>query len=351
MASYEKLKSGWSVRFRCIENGKEYNKRLSGLSTKKEAEQAYIDFIGETHESSHRCRIVIFDVVYESWLQKEKLGIRESSYVDMVSITKKNIVPFFKNKRLDKITPKNILDWQHEIMSRFSYKYFYKLRHYLNSILEHGNIYFDVPSVAIKVAIPKNKSLSSRADSVKVWDRFQFDRFLNVVDERYRLYFKTLYETGMRKNECLALTWRDVDLDSCKINIHSSISTKGQKSWNVTDTKNKTSSRVISIPKRIALELAKIKSKADFFVFGGIRPFPERNLDRAFSKARDSAELPFLTIHGLRHSFVSNAISNGLPILSISKYIGHSSLRQTLDTYAHLIKKDSDVMDSYILNL
>ena len=50
MASYEQNAKNklWSVRFREVRDGVEYNMRLSGLKTKRKAQQAYIDY-ASTH--------------------------------------------------------------------------------------------------------------------------------------------------------------------------------------------------------------------------------------------------------------------------------------------------------------
>ena len=51
MASYEKQPNGtWSVRFRNMENFKITRKRLRGFKTKREAEQAYIEYVKQLEE-------------------------------------------------------------------------------------------------------------------------------------------------------------------------------------------------------------------------------------------------------------------------------------------------------------
>ncbi|WP_438291772.1 tyrosine-type recombinase/integrase [Streptomyces sp. HUAS TT7] len=40
--------------------------------------------------------------------------------------------------------------------------------------------------------------------------------------------------------------------------------------------------------------------------------------------------------HDLRHWFASTALSNGLPLLDVSRWLGHKSINETADTYGHL---------------
>jgi integrase len=40
--------------------------------------------------------------------------------------------------------------------------------------------------------------------------------------------------------------------------------------------------------------------------------------------------------HDLRHWFATTALSKGLPLLDVSRWLGHSSIKETADTYGHL---------------
>ena len=47
-------------------------------------------------------------------------------------------------------------------------------------------------------------------------------------------------------------------------------------------------------------------------------------------------ELPYVTLHGLRHSFASIAHSRNVSLFGISKALGHSSTATTTRIYMHL---------------
>lgn len=57
------------------------------------------------------------------------------------------------------------------------------------------------------------------------------------------------------------------------------------------------------------------------------------------------------TNHEMRHMFVTNAWSAGVPISAISNYIGHKNVAITLNTYSHLTQEDDLKMTNYIANL
>lgn len=51
-----------------------------------------------------------------------------------------------------------------------------------------------------------------------------------------------------------------------------------------------------------------------------------------------AASLPTdTTFHDLRHSFASTALAEDVPLLEVSRWLGHASITETADTYGHLL--------------
>ena len=46
---------------------------------------------------------------------------------------------------------------------------------------------------------------------------------------------------------------------------------------------------------------------------------------------------PFIDLHGLRHSRASHLLLAGVPLLEVSRFLGHTSQLITAETYAHLV--------------
>ncbi|MCD7439020.1 site-specific integrase [Streptomyces lincolnensis] len=46
---------------------------------------------------------------------------------------------------------------------------------------------------------------------------------------------------------------------------------------------------------------------------------------------------PKYTPHSLRHFFASTALANGIPIHEVSRWLGHKSIKTTVDIYGHLV--------------
>jgi integrase len=70
---------------------------------------------------------------------------------------------------------------------------------------------------------------------------------------------------------------------------------------------------------------------------------------RIFNKALEKAELRKVRIHDIRHSYATIRISKGDNIADVSKQLGHSSVKITMDIYYHWIpggkKSQVDALD------
>ncbi|MFZ2448791.1 MAG: tyrosine-type recombinase/integrase [Syntrophobacteraceae bacterium] len=71
---------------------------------------------------------------------------------------------------------------------------------------------------------------------------------------------------------------------------------------------------------------------------------------RVFYRALERAKLRRIRIHDLRHTYATLRISKGDNILDVSKQVGHSSVKITLDIYCHWMpggkKSEVDELDS-----
>jgi len=67
-------------------------------------------------------------------------------------------------------------------------------------------------------------------------------------------------------------------------------------------------------------------------------PIRRQNLHRrSFKPLLEEAGLPDIRFHDLRHTFASIALGKGANINTVSKMLGHSSVKVTLDVYGHLM--------------
>lgn len=62
------------------------------------------------------------------------------------------------------------------------------------------------------------------------------------------------------------------------------------------------------------------------------------------SAALGAAELEHMTLHDLRHTAASLAVSAGANVKAVQRMLGHASAAMTLDVYADLFDDDLDAV-------
>ena len=159
-----------------------------------------------------------------------------------------------------------------------------------------------------------------------------------------------LLGTGARRGEALALRWGDVDLQKNVVRIERSLEqTKG--SLRIKSPKTKNGRRNVTISPWLTAELRAHRARQDerrlslglgrapddtpvFAKWNGGMRSPSR-LSQDFAAAMDALKID-CTLHGLRHTHVSQLIAAGLDVLTISRRIGHASPAITLNVYSHM---------------
>lgn len=61
--------------------------------------------------------------------------------------------------------------------------------------------------------------------------------------------------------------------------------------------------------------------------------------------------LKVIRIHDFRHSYASLLINNGVNVTLVSKYLEHTKIEETLNTYSHMFSTALDSVVSVIDNL
>jgi hypothetical protein len=68
---------------------------------------------------------------------------------------------------------------------------------------------------------------------------------------------------------------------------------------------------------------------------GGWDTRPPKRISYTFRNAVERAELPYLSRHGLRHTFATVALEAGVLTKVVADVLGHSSATITADLYSH----------------
>ncbi|MDD5888067.1 MAG: site-specific integrase [bacterium] len=136
--------------------------------------------------------------------------------------------------------------------------------------------------------------------------------------------------------------------------------TKGDSGyWNITTPKTKSSRRTVPMPDVLVNYLLKLKEQCHnyygfndkWFVFGDINPLHPDLLRRRKNDNAKKAGVKQIRIHDFRHSCASLLINNGANITLVAKYLGHTKVDETLNTYSHMFKNKLDDIVNLINDL
>ena len=179
---------------------------------------------------------------------------------------------------------------------------------------------------------------------MKFWTKEQYLKFAEAMMDKPRSYyaFEMLYWTGMRIGELLALTYKDIDLETRRIDINKSFQRIDGKDV-ISTPKTEKSKRQIKIPKFLRDDLEEY-----FNSLYGIMPtdrifsFTKSYLTHEMERIVKKTGVKKIRLHDLRHSHASLLINKGCSPLEVKERLGHEKIETTLNTYSHLYPDSQD---------
>jgi integrase len=199
---------------------------------------------------------------------------------------------------------------------------------------------------------------STRRARRTTWTAEQLGRFLDfIADDRYLAPWIFLATTGCRRGECLGLRWSDLDLDRATAIISRQVTSIDHEIVVKELPKTKSGHTVVLDSNTVAMLrrwrgqqneeklLVGVGYADEGYVFSRVdgSPYDPDRFSREFTRkqeqfnrAHPDAPLPRLTIHGLRHTWATLALHEGIDIKIVSDRLDHSSTFVTREIYTHV---------------
>lgn len=213
--------------------------------------------------------------------------------------------------------------------------YLIALRSLLNYFAERDIL--SLPSEKIKLAKDKNEREVHFLDLKQMEKLFSSPDFSKPPGLRDRAILETLFSTGMRISELVALNREQLKLKPGTKDIELSIIGKGGRIRVVY-----LSERTIEWLKRY-LETRNDKEKPLFINYRAKSCSPRRltprSIEKNIKKYAIKAGLPMTTTpHVMRHSFSTDLLVRGVDLRTLQEFLGHKSIAAT-QIYTHVTNK------------
>jgi len=204
--------------------------------------------------------------------------------------------------------------------------------------------------------IPKNEHKEK-----KVLLESQIEKLIKAVDsdEIWRDFFKAELMTGMRRGEICGLKWEDFDEAAGTLHVRRSVRyEQGQPI--IGETKTNEGNRKMILPRGVVELLQERKQTAisEWIFPNPLKPEMPMNPSSAYRRLKKllvEANLPDITFHELRHTFATQAASNGIDPRTLASILGHTKASFTLDTYTHITtdmqKNAAGIVGNYITDI
>jgi len=186
------------------------------------------------------------------------------------------------------------------------------------------------------------------ADSMQFWTVAEFNKFIATVEDKLisKVGFETLFWTGIRSGELLALTLSDFDFENKTLSINKNYARLNKEDL-ILEPKTPKSKRVVTIPLFLCDLVQEYANKLyGYETNERLLHVTKTYLNKEMERGCKKSGVKKIRVHDLRHSHASLLIEMGFSPLLISERLGHENIETTLNTYSHLYpNKQNQVSD------
>lgn len=312
------------------------------------------------------------DIKLDDWFNRwievyKKKSVRPNTLREYTHIYNKNISPFLGNRNINSFVKSDIQTLIDKIADdNYKYERQNKIKVILNDMFSRAiedDLMIKNPAKGVKL----------RADKELKTFTLTAKQQIEFLEASKGTFYDNLYNvavnTGLRPGELFALTIADIHIDEGYIDVNKTLvyqkylEDKG-KTFHVEPPKTKQSYRHVpinSVCKEYLtkqFELKKIvsarrpKEQNEYlFVTRFNTPINSviysdsiRSVVRRINDTKSSDnEFPFFSGHTFRHTFATRCFESGIEPKVVQSYLGHATLKMTMDLYTHVTEERAAV--------
>lgn len=283
----------------------------------------------------------LFCEYYKKWIAVYKEGALREVTLGKYYMTQRwleRLVPELKVCDLNRITYQQLLNdyaMTHERQTTMDFHH--QLKGAILDAVDEGLISRD----PTRKAIIKGKTPNENK-KMKYLNQFELHTLLSKLqlssEVNWNWFILLVAKTGLRFSEALALTPKDFDFPHQSISVNKTWNYKGESGF--LPTKNQSSVRKVPIDWQMVIQFSELirdlPEDEPIFVKGKVY---NSTVNGILARYCRQAEVPVISIHGLRHTHASILLFAGVSIASVARRLGHSSMNTTQKTYLHVIQE------------
>ncbi|MGO5048872.1 site-specific integrase [Dysosmobacter sp. Sow4_B12] len=153
---------------------------------------------------------------------------------------------------------------------------------------------------------------------------------------------------GLRRSEICALEWTDIDFDKKTVSVTKALVPNEKNEYVIKNTtKTEKSRRVLEMPDYLAARLNAIQEECGKSA-GRITNMNPNDIYNHFKVLCEKNKIPFVGIHGLRHTNASIMLSIGITTKLAMARGGWSNESTLQNIYQHVFNSDKQIADEKI---
>lgn len=197
-------KKKWRAVYRYTDfTGKRRQTQKRGFNTKREAE-----FWLENKKKAENGQLnMTFGSFYEIYERDKKARVKETTFETKSYVARDKILPYFKDRRMDEIKPKDVMEWQNELLNYrnekgepYSSGYLRTIHAQLSAIFNFAKRYYGLSTNPAAIVGTMKNDVEKE---VEIWTKEEYLKFSEaVMDKPLSFYaFEVLYWTGVREGD------------------------------------------------------------------------------------------------------------------------------------------------------
>ncbi len=299
-------------------------------------------------EKAEKPSVTTFEEIAEQWRRDTAPTWKTGTRITYESALERRLLPAFGKLPITEVTPARVQAWwtaaREEGLSR---NHLANLRALLRGICRRAvgeGLLQTNPVERIEGRLGRQDSEIHQVDYLTAEDLAKFLTKAGGLYAQEHPMFLVMATAGLRIGEAVALQVGDLDAVNRTLHIRRMV-----RRGYISSPKNG-KGRVVDIPGSTVAVLESVRqTRQAEAAYKGVEarwlfpgqtdemPVTPETVRGTFWKALRAAGIRKIRPHDLRHTYATLAIQAGVPLLTVSRQLGHASISTTADLYTHAV--------------